>query len=691
MVRLLKPALAFAACAGIAGAATPLVEFIEAPENAVKIDVHAAIASPRPVSRLLFGKFTEHLGRNIYGGMWAQVLTNPGFEDWRYFGRTREEAANVTSHFLGGVTWKELIENEEKGIAFGWMAYGGDCRFSRDPDAACGECAQKIESTAGGAGVMQPIYLPLHREHDYEVTFRAKAAAAGGSVCFSIGAWPPEKRVLARATVSGIGTGWQRYRAGLTVESGTVARGEILAFAAISDGPGTIWLDQVFLFPRDHVEGFDRDVVRLVEESRLPLLRYPGGNFASGYHWKDGIGPVDGRPLRRNPAWEVPEYNHVGTDEFMAFCRIVGCEALICVNAGDGTPQEAAEWVEYCNGGPATRLGALRAKNGHPEPYGIQRWEIGNELYGSWQIGHCTAEEYAERYERFYRAMKAVDPAIMIIANGQDAAWNAPLIERKSGILRSLSIHSLIGDGFPADADPEKVFESLMGYTYHYEEYLRGLGRLMAATCPTPRFAVTELQIFTNKPQLPNNQTLAEALFLSGIMDTCIRLDGLVELVTHSALVNHGGGLGKSRGIVFPHPVHLVTHLYGTQSGVIPVKITVRTPLFDVPAWHVPAVKNVPYLDAVALIDGVGDELTIIATNRHPRRDFAATVAVHDFVPCREVGVRTISGPSYLSRNSWEKPDTVALTPSKAQIEGDTLSITFPAHSITSLCLRRQR
>ena len=111
---------------------------------------------------------------------------------------------------------------------------------------------------------------------------------------------------------------------------------------------------------------------------RLPMLRFPVGNFVSGYHWRDGIGPVDQRPILPNPAWPIIEWNDVGTDEWLQLCNLVGCEPLICVNAGDGTPQEAADWVAYCNSGTETPMGALRAANGRVQPYNVRRWEIGN-------------------------------------------------------------------------------------------------------------------------------------------------------------------------------------------------------------------------------------------------------------------------------------------------------------------------
>ena len=140
-------------------------------------------------------------------------------------------------------------------------------------------------------------------------------------------------------------------------------------------------------------------MVELVREIKPPIIRYPGGNFVSGYHWEDGIGDRDSRPIRYDRAWNVWEPNDVGIDEFMVLCDLLDCEPYISVNAGNGTAAEAAAWVEYCNGAPNTVYGARRAANGYSEPYGIKYWGIGNESWGCG--GNFTPEEYAAEYRRF--------------------------------------------------------------------------------------------------------------------------------------------------------------------------------------------------------------------------------------------------------------------------------------------------
>src|SRR5690606_7987033 len=134
---------------------------------------------------------------------------------------------------------------------------------------------------------------------------------------------------------------------------------------------------------------------------------WPGGNLASGYHWMEGIGPWEERPSMPNPSWPGLNSNFVGTDEYLRLAELLGIQPLITVNAGDGTAEEAARWVEYVNVDTTTEMGRLRARNGHPEPYGVRFWNIGNELWGHWQIGYTSPEKHAHRYAEFAQIGRA--------------------------------------------------------------------------------------------------------------------------------------------------------------------------------------------------------------------------------------------------------------------------------------------
>ncbi|HLI02420.1 MAG TPA: hypothetical protein VKV06_16650, partial [Acidimicrobiales bacterium] len=162
--------------------------------------------------------------------------------------------------------------------------------------------------------------------------------------------------------------------------------------------------------PSRDERGFRQDTLELLRDLRLSVLRWPGGNFVSNYHWQDGIGPKDERPARSELAWGGIEPNRFGTDEYIDYCRVLGVEPYICLNMGTGTLEEALAWVEYCNGTRSTAWADRRRANGHPEPHAVTWWGLGNEIYGAWQVGAMSAEEYVAEATRWARAIKMVDP-----------------------------------------------------------------------------------------------------------------------------------------------------------------------------------------------------------------------------------------------------------------------------------------
>src|SRR5947199_234859 len=175
--------------------------------------------------------------------------------------------------------------------------------------------------------------------------------------------------------------------------------------------------------PLADARGFRRDVLDAARPLRIPILRWPGGNFVSGYHWLDGVGPRDKRPRRSELAWYAEESNRFGTDEFIEYCRVLGAEPFICVNMGSGTMDEAQAWVEYCNGTGNTSWANLRRQHGHPDPYRVRYWGLGNEMYGGWQIGNMNAHDYVKKARAFAMVMKRTDPSIELIGCGQNG-WS---------------------------------------------------------------------------------------------------------------------------------------------------------------------------------------------------------------------------------------------------------------------------
>ncbi len=606
----------------------------------------------RPVSRLLFGKFTEHLGRNVYGGAWAQLIANPEFASpaaWPNRAELLRRLQTAGQDFHLPALPSALADDGAP-----WWVPEGDLKLGLEERR--GRPVLRLLCPADAAArLITPLYLPVHRCISYRLQLLARA-----DVPLTV-----ELRDAARNTWASArlppNSDWTACEVTLQGPAGPPPpAGTPFQLCLEPAAAGVVELRRCLLLPDDHLDGWDPDVVRFLQEAHLSLLRFPGGNFASAYHWRDGVGPVEDRPVRPNPAWPEAEWNHVGTDEWLRLCELVGCQALICVNAGDGSAEEAAEWVEYCNGAPSTPMGALRALHGHPRPYGVRLWEVGNELYGSWQVGATDAAGYAARYRRYAAAMLERDRDIHLIANGDNEAWNRTLVFTGGPHVRSLSHHCLYA-GFPEDADPLRVYLEHMAFTPAYRQMWDELSAPLREAGQTPLLAITEQQVFTHRQQLPNNATLAEAIWDASILNEAIRADGLVELITHSALINHGAGLRKEREIVYAQPAWWVTHLYGSAPDplyLLPVEV--ETPRFTARPYRLRTMPDAPYLDAVALTDQSGGTLVFFLVNRHPTSPLEVTFSMPGWAGTR-AELDTLSGDSFMAGNTWHEPEAVQL------------------------------
>lgn len=661
--------------------------FTEGAERA-EVVVDLGNLSDFTVPATLFGKFTENLGRNVYGGFWAQTLENPSLEP----------IENCVGR-AGYAPWERLAvtelahrdpfrDGDQKVLAYGWFRWNGDMTeyaFARDAYNGMHCQALTVNGLAPdtiGAGICQAVYLPTRRTLRYRLRLAARDTDAELVAAIAEARHP--ERCLAVALLEPVaGSSWEirtaRFELNLKDEDRS-PRPMVLCIGIA--GRGTAHLDQITLLPDDAIPidgrgpraeltgsveeaaGFDPEVVALLKASRVRMLRFPGGNYASGYHWKNGLGTIDERPTMKNPAWPHSDPHHVGIDEHIALCRLIGAEPLICVNAGDGSPQEAAEWVEYCNGSPETPWGARRAERGHPEPYDVRYWEVGNELWGSWQIGHCTPEEYAIRYRAFHDAMRRADPSIRLIACGQKGdispGWTDVLLDRCGDIVDCMSVHLLFYNDI--HAAPDFSFLSRMGYSCLVEDLFRSIHARGLDRGIDLEVAITENLLPSSRGCQAGEDTMAEALSYAGILNAAIRTEGIVPIFTHSAIVNHGGGLRKHFGVVYPNPVYHARSALQALEGGRPAAFDALVPFADVPQWQPswagPEPRRFPLVDVLpALRDGV---LTIVFVNRHPARPFPVNVSLRSGASSsRSAQMFELSGHSYHAMNDPVAPDRV--------------------------------
>ena len=688
------------------------------------LTVYAGEKSAHPIPRNITGKFCEHLYFNITNGMDAQILRNPTFSDYPF--RTNQmspdgvatfhyERRQIESNIRSSAErfgWPNaeidgLIKSYNEAVACFWSKGGSRTAPTRpvetSPDTGpYGGRAQRIQTHAAGQGLAQWTWLPLHRirQYKFEMLVRSPDLDTLKVAFFE----PNGVEVCAETAVSNINTDWQKLEGKLEIPE-NLPDDEAYKFAVIADRPGQFVIERILLYPADHINRADPDVIRFLKESHLPILRWPGGNFVSGYHWKDGVGPIEKRPTLPNYAWGQQENNFFGTDEFIAFCRAIGCEPMICINAGSGTVSEAAQWLEYCNGGIDTPMGKLRAENGHPEPYNIKHWEIGNELWGKWQYHWTTAEGYVDRYRRFAKALLQVDPGINIYACGAPVMWgknwNDTLIAGASDILRITTDHPLVGGHVPADTEPLDVFRDFMAVPNVLEQKWAALENDMKnADINNPRLAVTELQMFArlgqptsdDAPRLLTHETLvspathAEALYDVLIYHAAIRLAPFVEMVTHSATVNHGGGLRKDRERVYANPCHYAQAMFAAFAEAVPVKTELTCPMQTAPLV-LPDLKNVTSSCSYKTIDALAarsedGNLLISIVHRGTSGPIDLEITMKDFAPTGRTEIQTLTADVPWAKNTLEKPEVITLDNTAGKFLNGKILITIKPYTV---------
>ncbi|HUA26044.1 MAG TPA: hypothetical protein VMA54_18085 [Steroidobacteraceae bacterium] len=350
-----------------------------------------------PISEYMYGGFIEHIGNLIYYSLWSEVL------DDRKFYHTVDSRPLPQPQGL----MRRMLPQPNK-----WVPVGPDFDITMDNSAPyVGRQSPVVRLGGAGPRGIAQSGLALARKG---YTGRAVLAADPGAELAATLIWG--EHAGERQTVRiAAGRHWTVVPLQFACGADTTAgRLEI-----VGNGGGTFRIGAVSLMPADNVGGFRADTMALMKEMDCRILRMPGGNFVSGYDWKNTIGDPDKRPPIMDPQWHAVQPNDVGVDELLHMCReILGVEPEWCVNTGFGEPRSGAELVEYVNGAQSTKWGALRAANGRAEPYRVRYWNVGNEMYGHWQLGHMALDQYVIKHNLFADAMREVDPSIYIIAPG---------------------------------------------------------------------------------------------------------------------------------------------------------------------------------------------------------------------------------------------------------------------------------
>ena len=430
-------------------------------------------------------------------------------------------------------------------------------------------------------------------------------------------------------------------------------------------------------------DALNSDVTTLVKALHPPVIRYPGGNFASDYHWEEGIGPKDQRPVHTDRAWHVDDSNRVGTDEFMAFCEEVGAAPFLVINDGSGTPQEAVQWVAYCNEPADGPSGAKRAANGHPEPYHVKLWGLGNEVWGEWQVGHTDAAGYVARSLPFIEAMRQVDPEIKLVAVGLEMldgdplgaeAWNRTVLEGLANRIDYLSFHTYqpSEEGYQAHYDPEKLHHSIVSAPHSTEDAIRRMAQLIREVVPDRDIGIALDEWNVKLPPSPGARsmhdltyTLRDGLYIAGMLNVFHRQCKDLKIANIALLVNTLPVIVKPQDSpAFPTPLYFPFRLYREMESNV-LEVTHWSPFFHAEGLglNITERERVPYLDLTATCSKDRSRLVMGVTNRHPFRKARMMINLRGEDPEGYRGTEAwlMSGTDPLAVNTENAPDSIGI------------------------------
>ncbi len=423
--------------------------------------------------------------------------------------------------------------------------------------------------------------LGLQDGRDYvgRIVVAADGSAAPLEVSLVWGGGASDRQTV---TITPTGTGFAthalRFRARGTTDNGRL---EI-----VSRGTGSFTVGAVSLMPADNVLGWRADTLALLRELDSPVYRWPGGNFVSGYDWKDGVGDPDRRPPRKNPAWKGVEHNDVGLHEFMDLCRLIDTAPYVAVNTGKGGPESARELVEYANGAATTPFGRKRAENGSSRPFGVKLWAVGNEMYGDWQIGHMPLSKYVEKHKAVVDAMRTVDPGIEPIAVGAVGEWSQTMLRDASTHMAHLSEHLYWQSKPEVPAHVAQAVEGIRKVAEAHRAYRRDIPALKGKDI---RIALDEWNYWygpNEYGELGTRYFLQDGLGIAAGLHELFRNSDLYFMANYAQTVNVIGAIKTTPTAAEMEATGLALALYRRHFGTLPVKVEgAPAPLDVAAAW----------------------------------------------------------------------------------------------------------
>jgi alpha-N-arabinofuranosidase len=443
--------------------------------------------------------------------------------------------------------------------------------------------------------------------------------------------------------------------------------------------------------------GFRKDVIGLVRELDVPIVRYPGGNFVSGYNWEDGVGPVEKRPVRQDLAWMTLEPNKIGTNEFVQWARRAGTEVMMAVNLGTRGPDAARNLVEYCNFPGGTAWSDLRRSHGHRDPHNIKLWCLGNEMDGPWQICHRSAAEYGRIAAEAAKVIKWTDPSIELVACGSSNArmpsfgnWESEVLDHVYDLVDYVSLHIYFGN---RDNDTP----NFLGKSLEMDSFIKtvtgicDLAKAKKQSKKTVNLSFDEWNVWFHSndadkkiekwtvapPQLEDIYTMEDALVAGCMLITLLKNADRVKVACLAQLVNviapimtEKGGRAWRQSIFYPF---MQASKYGR--GTV-LRCPVTTEKYDSREY-----SDIPYLETVAVHDGAAETLTIFAVNRNLTEGLDLEADIYGFEAYRFIEHSALHNPDLKAVNSAQGEKVKPAAAAPGALDGSALRITLPPAS----------
>ena len=465
--------------------------------------------------------------------------------------------------------------------------------------------------------------------------------------------------------------------------------------------------------------GFRTDVMKEVRELGVPIVRYPGGNFVSGYHWLNGVGPKKDRPTVLDRAWNTQETNQFGTNEFVTWARAVGTEPLFGLNFGTGSAEDAAALVEYCNWPQGTKWSDLRRAHGYEAPHNVKYWCVGNEMDGPWQIGHMPAREYGIKATDAARQMRAIDPTIKLIACGSSGPfmptyidWDRTVLEECYDVVDGISLHRYWGNTEETGGDSAKYLAMNLAMDRQIQE--------IAAVCDTVRARNrSNKQLFLSFDEwnvwyrarngdavdghgkaaphlLEEPYNLEDALLVGGLANSLMRHSDRVKLACLAQLVNVVAPImtnedGILRQTIYYPYAWALQHAKGNALSLAPQGPTYPVPALGRPVESIgvpaPGFGDVPYLDLSVTHDAEKKTATLFVLNRDLEKARDLEIVWHDLTPTAVTAFQTLTGRDLKALNTFADPKRVVPQELEKPKAGSTMTVQLPARSYSVLTI----